>query len=294
MRFWAALSISIFLLLLAGCQAAASPLAPAMPTLLALPTSTATATMLPTRPATPTATVTPTEPPNQGAVQAVKDYFAALEKQDFSTAAAQVSAFSLAFNRMTAGDLAGELNLQRNQGAAWSGLQVKDSQAFNEKTVLVHVVYQMAGKDAKSGAAIQAAKDELWPVRLENKQWRYNWSNVIDFKTLSARAQLAEGLIITPLQITRYSDRIRLTVLAQNTTADDINIGLANQVLATFHFGDQTVDAVNVHYFFNPYYSDENVHIDVMGLFPSYPNSVDILKYKTYRTEPWYTFNIGG
>jgi hypothetical protein len=294
MSFKAVSSALLILFLLAGCQAAPATQPPPSATLLALPISTTRPTRLPTRAPRATVTPTPTGLPNQGAVQTARDYFAALQREDFSAAAEQVSAFCLAFNQMTAGDLADELGRQKAQGAAWSGLQVVDSQVFDEKTVLIHVTYRLAGKDARTGAETHTEQDELWPVRLENGQWRYNWSNVIDFKALRATPQLAEGLIVTPLQISRYSDKIRLRVLAQNTTAEDINIGLPNQVLATFHFGDQSVDAVNKHYFFNPYYSDENVYIDALGLFARYPQSVDILKYKTYITTPWYTFNLGG
>ncbi len=254
-------------------------------------TPSPTVEVLPTGTPVPSPTATP---PTAGAVQTVQDYFAALEKGDFAGASKLVSAFSLMANKITAGDVADALVLQKQAGAAWSDLQIKDSQVFNENTILVHVTYQLAAKDAKTGEATQSEQDELWPLREENHRWLYNWSNIIDFKTLGDQYKQTGGLTITPLQLTRYSDRIRLTVLAQNGTNEAIVIGTPNQTLATFHFGSQSVDAVNTRYIFDRLRGYPDVAIDVMGLYTSYPDSVDIVKWKTVNVPPWYSFALGG
>ena len=257
-------------------------------------TLTVTPIPAPTLTATSDVTATPTKDPSlQAAETTVENYFTDLKSGDFSGASQLVSDFSLMVNSMTAGDVASALTQQSLDGTVWSGLQIKDSQVFDDKTVLVHVVYQLASVDAKTGKNNTAAQDELWPVRLENGKWLYNWTNVIDFKTLGLDYKQTDGLTIAPLQITRYTDKLRLSVMAQNSTNDPIIIGQTNQILATFHFGDQSVDATDTRYYFDRLRTYENVNIDVPGLFTSYPDSVDIVKYKDYNVAPWFTFNLG-
>ncbi len=232
--------------------------------------ATATPTQEPTATSTPqpTATVSPTAP----AVQAARDYFTALENGDPATASKLVSAFSRTLFKMTAGDVADALTQQKLAGTTWSDLQVEDSQVFTDNTVLVHVVYQLTSKDAKTGEAVQTQVDELWPFRLEGSQWLYNWKDVIDYHTLDFNTKYTSGLSVTPLQVIRYSDRISLTVLAQNMSSDQtIVIGGSSQTLATFYFGDQSVDATAAQYIFEPLRSYSDVTIDVAGLYTSYP-----------------------
>ena len=292
--------ISIFsLVLLTACQAGSRMATTrAGLTQAVIPQVTLAATDTPVPTPEQSATITPTAAPTQdlaiaAAEQTVQDYFTALENGDYAAASKQVSDFSLMINYMTAGDVASALTQQSLDGAAWSELQIEDSQVFDEKTVLVHVTYQLTAKDSKTGKVSQSEQDELWPVRLENGNWLYNWTNVIDFKTLGLDYQQTAGLTIAPLQLTRYTDKLRLTVLAQNSTNDPIVIGQTNQILATFHFGDQTVEATNTRYTFYPQRSYDNVAIDVPGLFTSYPDSVDIVKYKDYNVAPWFSFNLG-
>ncbi|MCL4560145.1 MAG: hypothetical protein M1281_05980 [Chloroflexi bacterium] len=262
--------------------------------------ATATPTLEPTEAAT--STPTPTPDPTAGAVKTAQDYAAALQNGDFSTASKLVSAFSLMVAKMTASDAADALAQQK---VKWSGFQVKEGQVFNDptrygsgvlrdQTALVHVLYQLTSPDPKTGKDVTEAKDELWPFRLENKQWLYNWNNVIDFKTLGFDSQFTAGLTMTPLQMTRYSDRISLTVLAQNSSNESIVIGQTNQILATFYFGDQKVDATPTRYVFERMRSYPGVTIDVKGLFTSYPESVEIVKYKDYKVAPWFNFTLGG
>ncbi len=251
--------------------------------------ATATPTLVPTEAST--STPTPTPDPTAGAVKAAQDYTAALQKGDFTSASKLISAFSLMVARMTTGDAADALAQQKTK---WSGFQVKDGQVFDDHTILVHVLYQLTSPDPKTGKDVTASKDELWPFRLEYKQWLYNWNNVIDFKTLGFDSQFTAGLTLTPLQLTRYSDRISLTVLAQNSSNESIVIGQTNQILATFHFGDQVVDATQTRYVFERMRSYSSVTIEVKGLFTSYPESVEIVKYKDYKVAPWFTFALQG
>jgi hypothetical protein len=253
-------------------------------------TATATATAEPT--ATPEPTATSVDP-TAGAVQTAQDYFTALETGDFSAASKLVSSFSLLANKITASDVVEALTQQKTAGAAWANFQVAGSQVFDDQTVLVHVTYTFTSVDAKTGKSVETTMDEQWPFRLEQKTWKYNWTNIIDFETLSSSARLVSGLTIKPLQLARYSDKIRLTVMAQNSTASAIVVGgTTNQLLGTFHFGSQTVEAENVRYLFDAYRSYMNVTIDVKGLYTSYPDAVELIHYANTSAAPWFNFAL--
>jgi hypothetical protein len=193
---------------------------------------------------------------------------------------------------MTAGDAQAALAQQIQSGGQWSNLAIKGSQILDNQTILVHVTYQVAAKDAKTGNVTQQTRDELWPVRLEAGNWLYNYANVIDFHTLTIPAQTTAGLTMLPTQITRYSDKLVLNILAQNNTNDPIVIGNSNQVLATFHFGDKTVDAVNTRTIIDSLRGYPNLQIVLNGLYQSYPDSVDIVKYTNLKVAPWFTFSL--
>jgi hypothetical protein len=253
--------------------------------------STPTPTLAPTDTPVPTPTVVTA---SDLAVKTVQTYFGDLQSGSFTAAATQVSSLSRFAFKLTSADVASALAQAQQQGAAWSDLQVKDAQMFNDSTVLVHVTYQLAAKDAKTGKITQTPMDELWPVALENGQWLYNWKNIIDFNTLAIPYREVSGLTVTPLQLTRYSDHMTLTLMAQNATNDPIVIGTANQILATFHFGSQAVDAVNSQIVIDRLRGYSNIDITVKGLFTSYPTSIDLIRYKNSQTPPWFTFNLGG
>ena len=153
--------------------------------------------------------------------------------------------------------------------------------------------YTLTAPDPKTNKPVQSQKDELWPVRQEAGQWLYNWQNIIDFNTLTVPVQEIYGLTIQPLQLTRYSDHLTMTVLAQNATSEPIVIGQPNEVLATFHFGSQSVDAVDTRYIIDSYRSYTNVNITVNGLYKTFPTSVDLIKSPSYPDQPWFTFNLG-
>jgi hypothetical protein len=287
------------IVLLAGCGLAPSPSAVANPTapeIIGLPADQPTRTPAPaavhaTR--TPTAAVTAQDPALAEAEKTVQDYFAALQGGDFDGASALVSEFSLMVAGLTHGDVAAQLNGVSVAGAHWSSLQVKGSSIFNAKTVLVHVVYQVSTKDAKTGKDVETTQDELWPLRLENGKRLYNWNNVIDFKTLDVEEQTTAGLTVKPLQMTRYSDRIRLTLLVQNSTNDPIVLGQSNEILGAFKFGDQVKEAEKVQFIFQRLRTYRDTNLEVKGLFPEYPNSVEIRRWKNLQVAPWFTFNLG-
>ena len=86
----------------------------------------------------------------------------------------------------------------------------------------------------RSKTALWITKDELWPMRFENGAWRYNWNNLIDFRTLDARSQTMNGITIMPVQINRFSDRVQLAMLVQNRTNETIVFGQVNEILGTF------------------------------------------------------------
>jgi hypothetical protein len=265
-----------------GPQQAAviSTATPAAPTKTAQPTSTRK----------PRPTITPTEDIAKTrasqAEQAARDYFAALEAGDLEEAAGQLSTFSLMVFGMTRGDAASALQKMRLDGARWSGLQVTETKPFDEQTMLVHVAYTLTVKEEAQ------ARDELWPVRLESDAWRYNWNNLIDYRMLQVNAQTTSGVTVKPVQINRFSDRIQLVMLVQNRTSGAVVLGQKNEVLGTFHFGDQAVEADKMQIVLNPLRSVPDVKLEATGLWERYPEMVEIRKWKTYNVKPWYVFQL--
>jgi hypothetical protein len=179
----------------------------------------------------------------------------------------------------------------KSSGWACSNFKIIDSQVWDKKTVIVHVTYSETVQDAE-GKPTETVKDELWPIRLEAGKWLYNWTNIIDYKTLVANSQQVGGLTMKPMELIRYTDKIRLVLLAQNDTNGAIVIGTANQILATFHFGSKSVNAVQTKYLFDAHRSYMDVYIDVIGLYKEFPDSVEIVKFTTTTAAPWYTFGL--
>jgi hypothetical protein len=254
------------------------------------PVSTATAAVQPT-PSSAAADLA-----GDPAVQAVQAYFQALQDKDAQAAAALVSNLSLTIDNLTRDDLANELNKQFQAGAQWSDLQVKEVRPLTDKIRLVHVSYNLTSPAVQSGQAAAtpaaAAMDELWPVSLVNNQWRYNRNNLIDFHTLSLADQTTQGLRIKPVQLARFSDHLRLTLLVQNTTQDTIILGQTNEIMAAFTFGDQQVEAVKQRLIFAPLRTYPQVTLEWKGFYPNYPDGVSIRQWTTVKTAPWFTFNF--
>ncbi len=282
--------------LLSACQSAAT----ATPAPAGLPTQTPSPIPLPDEP-TPEATATPLPLPTASAtpqvsadpaVKTVEDYFAALQAQDYQAAANLFSTFSLTVDGLTRGDGADELHNQMQAGTSWSGLQVQGTQTFDDKTILVHVSYTLTTQDAKSGETTPTEMDELWPVRFENNQWRYNRANLIDFRTLSMPDQSTAGLRIKPLQLLRYTDHTRMTMMVQNTTNDLIVLGQSNEIMAAFLFAGQQVEAEKEQLVFERLRTYPLASIDVKGLYPTYPEGVIIRQWKNVQVAPWFTFRF--
>jgi hypothetical protein len=294
---YALIAISLISGLLAGCarfqnSANTGVTVGSIPTLPAVqPTDIPQVTPSPRPSPTPTATAVPT---TAQAVQAAQAYFAALEKGDFESAVNQLSAFSLAVFNMSSGDAVSALQGLKANGGRWSQLEVLDSRDFTPETVLVHVRYQYASLDSKTKEPVTSTRDELWPVRNESGVWRYNWGNLIDFRTLTVNAQTLSGITILPQSLMRYSDRIQLVMLMQNNTSQPFVFGQTNEILAQFHFGDTVVPAQKTQIILQPLRSTPNVAFDLPGLFETYPDSVEIRKWQNLNTPAWFVFNLQG
>ena len=256
-----------------------------------LPTALPRATLRPRPSPLPSATPVPQI---AQAAQAAQDYFAALEQADFNAAVKRLSAFSLAVFNLSSGDAVAALQRLKTSGGKWSQLEVLDTRAFNDLTVLVHVRYQYASLDPKSKQVKTSARDELWPVRNESGVWRYNWGNLIDYRTLTTPAQTLSGITILPQQVMRYSDRIQLVMLMQNSTNQSFVFGQTNEILAQFHFGDLTIPAQKNQIILEPLRSTPDVAIDLPGLYTTYPDSVEIRKWINLNTPAWFTFELQG
>jgi hypothetical protein len=296
-------TISMALLLLAGCQVAGpTPTPPpggpvdassnlastSMPALNAFPTqgSAALPTLVPT--------AEPSQDPTAPAIQGLMAYFDALQAGDSAQAAALTSTYSLMVDAMTRNDWAADLHTQMEQGTKWSGLQVAGAEKIDAHTVLVHVTFQLAKKDSKTGAVTQTSQDEQWPMRRDagSGQWLYNRGNLIDFRAVDVPAQTTAGLLVQPLRLVRYSDHLSLVFLAQNRTNEAIVLGQTNEVLATFVFGDQKAEATQTRLIFDRLRSYPSTAIDVPGLFRSYPDSVEIRRWKNTTVPPWFVFQF--
>lgn len=302
----------------------------AAPTALPPVRLTAAPTFPPTQPPRPTASATlpaPSPTPFEPPKQAVLDFFAALAAGDYDGAAALYSNFSLMVDGVTRGEAAAGLKARQGKIASWKIVEIR---AFDDRTSLVHVAYlgdslsgggapaptaaprptetlatgkvartmqaelqQTATAIASTPAAEQPVSvDEWWPVRLENGQWRINRGGLIDFQTLDVPAQTTAGLTVKPRQITRYSDHLTLTLLVQNQTGEAIVLGQPNEVMATFHFGDQPVEAEQTRLIFAGHQSYPNTAIQLKGLYETYPDGVTIRKWKSIKEKPWFEFKF--
>lgn len=256
----------------------------------------------------PTAQVQQTEDPDlrieKEVTQAAEAYFTAVSEGNTEAAADLLSSFSLMVFQMTRGDAVDALQAQKIAGVSWADLEILDVQPFDDQTMLVHVTYAETNREAASAqggatptpAPTQTEPEEnieaLWPMRLEQGEWRYNWNNLIDFRTLDASAQTMNGITIMPVQFNRYSDRIQLSVLVQNRTNEAVVFGQVNETLGTFYFGDQPVVAEKTQWILNPLRSVPAATLEIKGLFTSFPDVVEIRKWNTYDVEPWYVFQV--
>lgn len=257
----------------------------------ALPTITST--RAPTR--TPLPTATPTLSPQQtslaAAEAAARDYFANLSSGDFKAASELVSNFSLLVFGMTRGDVAAALAQQRAAGSKWSDFEITDAEMLDENTSQVHVRYQLAALD-KDGSETSQTVSEAWPFRLENGQTRYNWNNLVDFHTLDVLPQTLNGVTVKPVQANRFTDRFQLVLLVQNRTNAPVVFGQVNEILATFYFDGQPIQAEPTQTVFAPLRTYLDYTLQVKGSFARFPESVEIRKWKNYNVAPWFTFQL--
>lgn len=310
----------------AGGDASLAQTAAAQPT-EAAPEPSATPTILVSTPTTiPTQDAAKVQADAAG--QTAQAYFDAVAGGDTEAAAELLSSFSLMVFEITQGDAASALNAQLIDGLRWSDLVIEETIPFDEDTILVRVAYTQANvgkpgeqtptaapsptakatakaaaagqkpaaatpaEDAAAGPANGETVEALWPMRLENGAWLYNWENLIDFRTLDARAQTMNGVTVMPVQMNRYSDRIALSMLVQNRTNASVVFGQANETLGTFTFNDQAVTAEKTQWILNPLRSVPDATLEVKGLFQAYPDSIAIRTWNNYDVEPWYVFQL--
>lgn len=292
----------ITFLLIAGCTLRQNGIAPnftpvPVSTATFAPAATPVPTDIPAPASAPTsAAVTPTAAPSEATLQpataAAQAYASALQAGDFTAAAGMLSNFSLTAAQITGSSAAASLATQKAAGAAWSGFEIQPAQPFDPHTALVKVRFQAAVKDAKTGQVTQQTRDEVWPLRLEDGAWRYNWQNLIDTRTLDVKEAVTAGMTVKPLRMERYTDRIVLTLLVQNGTNDAIVWGSPSEVISTFHFGEKSVAGDKNRLIFDRLRSYPDTEITVSGLFSTYPDSVELRKFTNYNVAPWFNFPL--
>ena len=264
------------------------------------PTATIEPTAMPQPTETPIPAVTPSL--TAGAEQAALTYFEALSQRNHEAAAELVSEFSLMVFKMTRLDVTNELMLDSASGATYADFEILESSLLDEQTALVRVQYASPGEEAttteeKPAEGVEDVDeseptDVVWAFRLENGQWRYNWDNLIDFRTLSARSQTTGGVSMLPKEILRFTDHIQVNLLAQNRTNDPILFGQVNETLATLYFQGETVEANPEKIYLNPLRSYPDTAITFAGFYEFYPDKLDIRTWKSYVVEPWYSFDL--
>jgi hypothetical protein len=286
-------SMIIFLgILLAACQASPQRQAAATSLPTVVPVQPAAVQPTAAQISAPTGTPQPTQAPAADpALQAARAYAAALQDGDPSAAAGLLSNFSLMTANLTRGEAASQLQT-RLANETFSVFQLEDPLPLDGRTTLVHAVYQLETSDVKTGEKTRSKVDEWWPLRQENGVWRYNYANLVDFVTLDVSEQTTAGLTLKPLRMTRYSDRIRLTFMAQNRTNDLIILGQTNEILAVFFFRGTRIEAEPTRLVFEPLRSYPDASLDVKGQFEAYPERVVIRQWKDYQVAPWFTFQM--
>ena len=310
------LIILLALVLFSGCRLASAPTTDGS-TQVDLPVTAepqSLTTRQPSATSQPTALPEPTQDPNQvreqGASHAAQAYFTAVSEGKTEDAADLISSFSLMFFQITRGDAVKALQAQETASASWSDFKILDVQPFDEQTILVHVTYAEKGSDQTTTTAtpqpteivnstptaqsdIAANNVEaVWPMRLERGEWYYNWDNVIDFHTLSVEAQTTKEITILPNRLTRYSDRIQLSMLVQNRSNAIVVFGQSNETLGTFSFGDKQVIADNTRWVLSPLSTLPGATLEIKGLFTELPDKVEIRKWNNYEVKPWFEFQL--
>lgn len=247
----------------------------------AAPRATNTPRVKPT--AKPSATALPTDPPFTQENAAAGAYASALQKGDANGAANLLSKFGLMVANLTNGEAISALKAAPEMGTL-TNFKIVESKKVNDTTTLVHVTFN-AGKDA-------AAHDELWPFRLENGAWLYNWGNLIDFHTLTVDPQSTNGITMEPLEMQRYSDHIHLILMGQNHTNEPVVFGQPNEILAKFYFEGKIVEAEKTYLALDALRSRLDLGLDIKGYYETYPNKIDIRTWKDYQVKPWFSFDL--
>lgn len=258
------------------------------------------ATALPTLPPTaaPTGTTDPQQMRVDQAAQTAVDYFNAISEGNSAAAVELLSSFSLMVFQMTRSQAAELLQAQYAGGQRWSDFKLLDTQTDGDVTLLLHVRYTETAGSTQATSTTQAAAgtpstvEAVWPMRLEQGVWRYNWNDLVDFHTLNAKAQAVNDITILPVQMNRYSDHLDLVMLVQNHQNQLVVFGQNNETLGIFHFGDQRVTAEKNRWVLNALRSTPDVTLTAQGYYETYPDSVEIRKWDNTNTAPWYTFQF--
>jgi len=220
------------------------------------------------------------------------NYVTLLQADDYRQAASLISTFSLSALDLTSADV--EWQLQSLMlGEEWSAFNVTGSRPLDERTQLVNVSYLVRRANPAEGQAGEEPVEALWAVRSENGAWRINYDGLIDFRLLHLREQTTAGLTVKPRLLLRYTDRVELVLLVQNQTNDPIVLGQANEILATFFFAEDQVQANQTQFIFDRLRSYPETTLVAPGLFEQFPDGVEIRRWKNYNVAPWFTFTFG-
>lgn len=261
-------SVSLFVLLvlsmvLSACQAATpveggtEEAAAAAPAVMA--------TLLPTATPRPQPTATSAAQPAQTALLA---YCAALQAGQPADAAALLSDFGLLTADLSRREAQSQLAAQMQAGKGWQECQLRSIRLLDDQTALAEVSFRLA----------DASKSEqaIWALRFEADRWGVNWGGAVDRRTLYVEPQKLNDVTVQPLELVRYTDRLQLRVMVQNNRDEGLVWGAANQPMASFHWGDKTLDAAGKRLVFNTQKSYSSAAVDLPGFYETDVQSVDL------------------
>jgi hypothetical protein len=116
-------------------------------------------------------------------------------------------------------------------------------------------------------------------MRKENGQWRMNSGGIVDDETLTMQAKGYKGILVQPLRIIRYLDKMRVVVKIENISSKTCYWGWGNDKLLILNFGQKAIDtsgSLKV----EPKRTYPGVNIDVKGFYETYPKSMELTKWQ--------------
>jgi len=261
-------------LILSACKPVLTPMPTSMPSATPLPTATAAPTSMPT--ATPTATPTSTPSPLVSSPEeAGKTFYEALKRGNFEKAVSMYSEYYLSLTGNTRGSLRTAFEKSAFEGWKLLDYRIIESKMLNDQTALLRVLT----KEETSNGDKNVKTYDFWvALRKENGQWLFNGS-IVDDRIIKVEPQNVNGVIVQPVRVIRFVDKLILVLRIENTNDRGCFWGWAGVTIATFYFGEKVFDVSGeLKIEPNRIYPDAYVKLD--GFQETYPNKVILSQWQ--------------